>query len=208
MKRAIACILSLVILLSAIPFQALAAENCASKQDALFELACEVFPEYTSIIRKQVNTAEIAPFSDNANHIAFMETRKISDTESLSIAQMTNGAVVVLKNNTSIFSIDYPDSSFANSSHGVSGSATFEVACNYAGCGTFNLSNVKFAIEYSGNDYFTSYGTANPGSGVSVGSKTLSSTYMSYPITFKFSQTLSVTLELYFSNDQLVARIN
>lgn len=204
MKKAIAYALSLLLLLTAIPVQAFAVENSQSEHDALIELACEVFPEYTSIICAEPNAACPTPFSNEINSVIFSETRRISDTESLGITQLASGQVIILKNDSSVFSITKENSSTSNiTTVGVSGTANFIVTCNST-VGTFTLSNVRFVIYYTGSDYFSNYGTADP-SGVSVGSTTKSSTYINYNLTFTGVQLVS--LELFFSNDQLVARI-
>ena len=105
MKRIFSLILALLMLIVSVPLTTTASEQEVSRHDYLIELACDTFPEYASIIRGQ-NTFSHASLHSDSNGVIFSETRTISDTETLNIAQLSSGNVIITKGNVSSFPID------------------------------------------------------------------------------------------------------
>lgn len=86
MKKLISVCLSLVILFTLFPINGFAAENTQSEYDQLIALACDVFPEYATAIHNSVNTPYINSRSIGNPTVISQETRRLSDTEALTVA--------------------------------------------------------------------------------------------------------------------------
>lgn len=208
MKKLLSACFAVILILTMLPLNAMAAEESTSEYDELMALACEVFPEYASAIRgANTNTYALSRSTDN-DEVVFSETRSISDTESLNLTQLASGNVIVLvsKSQDSV-SITVPSSSTSDiTTVGVAGTASFKVAATAASGYTFVLSNVSFTIYYYGSCYFTNYGSVTQSSVYSYTLKKQSSSEIIYGINFTaqhFTQ-----LDLYFSNNQLYAVVS
>lgn len=204
MKKYISILLSFLMLLTMLPLEVFASEDTISEHDELIALACDVFPEYASEIRGEI-TNYATPASVNPNEVVFSETRKVSNTQDLGITQFASGQIIVCSSNYDWASITVPNSSTSDiSTVGLTGTATFKVTASDSFSGTFTLSNVKYTIYYTGSDYFTNTGTYSTNK-CQIGTTSLSSTYINYPLTFQRSG--YCTFELYFDNNQLVAEV-
>lgn len=209
MKKTISFILSFVILFTMMPTYTLAAEASMTDNNQLIALACEVFPEYASIILGEQIGLQMQSRSVNSDEVVFSETRQISDNQSMNISLLASGEVIVIQEDISSFDLTLKNSNTSDiTTVGVSGSASFTVTSN-SGSGTFTLSNVQFVIYYNSSDYFSSTGSASVDNGAAIGSYSTSSTHIHYPITFNMTGAtkLPVDFQVYFSNNKLVARI-
>lgn len=168
--------------------------------------ACEVFPEYADAINSDNISANSRTRSLAADEVVYTETRSLSDTESITLSQMSSGNVIVISRQESSSYLDININS-SNTSDittvGVSGTVTFTVAMSFIANEYFTLSNVGFIIYYNGNHYFNNPGTVIKSSGVMIGEESISTTYINYPLTF-LQYPYLVDLRLYFNNDQLV----
>lgn len=205
MKRILSFLFAVMIIFSIYPVNATAAESSLSGYEELINLACDVFPEYALAI--QGGNANNSDYSRSSNQIILEETREISETQSLSISMLSNGEVIVLRNNSSgQLDLTVPDSSSTDIlTVGVSGCATFEVASSQWHY-YFMLSDVKYTIYYTGSDYFMNYGTPYYQALYSI-SADESNTRIAYSLHVTQQYTQFRTFELYFENDHLIAKV-
>lgn len=209
-RRFLSVLLTAVLLLTMMPFSAMAAED-TSEHDRLIALACEAFPEYASNIRNEGAVACGYSASAASNEIIYQETRPISDTESISIARSANGAIVIVDAVSSV-NLNYSLNP-TNTSNGVTGTVSFTVTSNWAS-GTFRLNNVGFEISYSASDSFSSYGTPSTSNGyftVKYNKVSTSSTSIFYTVSYIASN--SANNEYYnfvvsIDNDQITVAIH
>lgn len=207
MKKLISICLCAIMMLTMLPVGVYAAESDFSERDELIALACEVFPEYAYLILSDASSVNIkSPRTSDTSNVIMSQTRNISDTESLTISQLSSGSVIIIQQSTSSFPITIVDSSTSDISNvGVSGTASFKMTCT-GGLGTFYLNNVRFTIYYNASDYFTNTGTASYDNNVLLGDVNTSSTFIDYNIVFNAQgHQLQGTFWLYFSNNQLIA---
>ena len=190
-------------LLTAFPVNAFAAENTDSKYDQLIELACEVFPEYEDSIRgEHINTYAL-PRSTDPYEVIYRESRKISDTETLSISMLASGGTIVLLSGMEAVDLSVTHQDIASiGSIGKSGTASFQVALDGA---VFELSGVQFVIYNYDNDSFTSYGTVTDNTFSSYTCLDQSTTNIKYSIHAGNNASGFFTFRLYFDNNQLIA---
>ena len=183
MKRVMSILLAAVLLLTMMPFAAFADESEASKRDELLAQACEVFPEYASMIQGE-NVAPQSLPQDGGNEKLFEEYRDISDTTTMSIVGYMSGDVYITKQTTSGYEITYSTSNVSSGVTGVRGFVTFDATCSNAP-GLFTLKDVQFQILYNASDYFMSYGTPiYDNTTTQIGTPSLSASRICYPITF------------------------
>lgn len=203
MKKLISVCLSLVILFTLFPINGFAAENTQSEYDQLIALACDVFPEYATAIHNSVNTPYINSRSIGNPTVISQETRRLSDTEALTVALLSSGDVIVIS--TDDVKIDkYGQSITESPETGVSGRVSFNVAAyGYL----FKLLSVNYAIENYSNCSFTSPGTVTYCSFLNYNRHQYTSTNLSYTLKFGSISTQFFMFRLYFSNNQLIADI-
>lgn len=206
MKRFMCIFVSILMLVSIFPFHVFANECTTSQYDELIELACEVFPEYASAIRSENTSYNSRAISTDCDKIVYQETRSISDTESLSIALTSSGNAIVLKQNYEFFILSVPSSNSTDITNvGISGTATFDIASyGYH----FKLSNVQYTIYYYSGDYFTNYGYVSANTFITHGLIEESPSRISYYVRVGTEATSIVYLDLYFSNNQLIAELD
>lgn len=210
MKRFLSILVAVVMLLTTVPFAAMAATDEADEHDRLIALACEVFPEYASDIRNENASIDTYSYSNEPDSIVYQYTRPVSDTETLTIAKTARGQVVVVEADDPMrltYTLDP-----VNSSSGITGTVSFTITSTQ-GSGTFKLSNIGFRIFYNSNDYFTSYGTESVSHGyytVRPNRTSATSTRINYAISFIAPNT---AYSLYFQfgtvimNDQISASV-
>ena len=208
MKRVLSILLAAVLLLTMMPFAAFADESEASERDRLLAQACEVFPEYASMIRGEYVAPQNLP-QDGGNEKLFEEHRDISETTSMSIVGYKSGDVYVTEQTTSGFEITYSTSNVSSSVTGVRGFVTFNATCTNSS-GLFKLKDVQIQILYNASDYFMSYGTPYyDGIITEIGEKSLSASRIYYAITFNANS--AGTSRIYadfvvcFNNDKVYA---
>lgn len=206
MKRTLSIIVLALFLVTMLPFSAFAAESGEYEREQLLAKACEVFPEYASLIRGgDVATCSL-PSGEKPTVIS-QETRYVSETETLTVARLTDSSVIVTDaryNN----SIAITGSSTSNVGPDVIGSASFQVT-NSAQSGVFNYNSVGFIITNGASGSFTSYGTPSKNTRMAYNKITESSTNIEYALTFGYgtSAMLYYDFNLYFSGGQLKAYV-
>lgn len=205
MKKLVAVILCFVLTFSLFPISTYATETNESDYNRLINLACSVFPEYSSLILNKNPNSNRSSVS-STDELIHTETRHISDTEALSISVYSSGNVIIIDTNYSYVEIEVSSSNMNSIGNvGVSGTATFEVTVTARPNEYFKLSGVGFTIYYTGSDYFTNTGICSMSSNVyTSGTTTITSTLIQYPIVF-VSQPTAYCFRLYFDNDKLYA---
>lgn len=178
MKKLISVCLALVMLLTAFPVNAFAAENTDSEYDQLMELACEVFPEYADRINNTPNRSTTARSVEPKTVVAD-ETRFVGDSSYLNYKEYSDGTILltqVRNNDGDDFKYDLTTNSYSTGAGATTANIT--VKAYYAGGNTssyFKLSNMIYTTVSNGYDTINSTGTASTTSGCSVMS--------GYPIT-------------------------
>ena len=186
MRKIVSIFLSILLTFS-VGINVVAAKTAEQNEhDELIKLACEVFPEYAEKIRNESPVTYSAPNSESADAIVFSETRRVSDTESLSITQLARGALIITSSEVEYGKISITDSSSSGVGSDRIGNASFKVTCSEA-TGVFVYKSVGFIIHSNGSGYFTSYGSTSGTSGVAIGSHSESSNGISYYLTFNMS---------------------
>lgn len=210
MKRLISLVISAILLVNTFSLCASAAETSASERDELIALACNAFPEYASTIREGTSPYSSPSRSASSDQIVFSETRDVSENESITVSLYASGDVIIIDQGLDAFPITIVDeNTSAISNVGVSGTADFKMTG--PGRGIFKLNNVSFVIYYYASDYFTNNGTIdlpdNTYNDVAYVEISNSTTFIQYNVTFNMSgQPKSAPFQLYFSDNQLVAR--
>lgn len=209
MKKLISICLALVMLLTAFPLNAFAAENTESEYDQLMALACEVFPEYASTITAAYSDSLSRARSSADYSVVHSETRNVSDNESMTLALLASGDVFLIDNQTTTTSISIPSQSTTDISNvGVNGTATFKFTSTLdSGC-VATLSNVGFTLWYYATSHFTYYGDATYNGFYYFNCGGASESEIKYSIGFgPLSSGMFVSVRLYFANGQLVVEV-
>ena len=209
MRKLISVVMATLILLT-MPLNAFATgDDSTYTHEELIQLACDVFPEYTALIRGERNSTYALPKSSEGNDIIFTETRDVSDAETVSISLLSSGDVIIVSG-VSSFDIEKQNSSVSTVGSDIIGSTTFHVTSVQAK-GNFYLKNVGFIITQGGTGNFTSYGSPDTidilGNEVFYSDYYPSSTYIHYTITFPATAPQIVELEVYFSNGKVVGAL-
>ena len=210
MKRFLSILVAVVMLLTTVPFAAMAATDEADEHDRLIALACEVFPEYASDIRNENASIDTYSYSNEPDSIVYQYTRPVSDTETLTIAKTARGQVVVVEADDPM-RLTYTLAP-VNSSSGITGTVSFTITSTQ-GSGTFKLSNIGFKIFYNSSDYFTSYGTVSIDNGyytISANRSSATSIRINYDMSFVApnpAYNLLFKFGVVIMDDQISARV-
>lgn len=129
MKRAIALCLSIVMALCMMPVHALASDQSTAKRTELISLACEVFPEYSEVIRGEKNTTFGLTRFSNSNEIIVCETRSVSENQEITYTEFSDGTAIVASNEYEYSSTISDRESSGSATHTV---INIEVTCNKA----------------------------------------------------------------------------
>lgn len=204
MKKCLSVIIAITLFLSVFPLTAFAAED-TSEYDALMDLACEVFPEYAASIRNSASSRTFSSRSADELSVVYQETRRISDTESLTLAQLSSGDVIVINSSSDVTVNKYGSNITDTPETGISGRVSFKIAAyGY----TFNLFDVRYTIANYYNCYFDSPGNVISSDFLSYSLYENTSTAIGYALRFGSASTHFFTFKLYFSNNQLIAEID
>lgn len=179
MKRYFSIILSIVLFVSALPLNVFAIEDALSEHEELIELACEVFPEYSSKILGEIhssNASNARSLSAPTREELFTETRKYGENSSLIYTEYSDGLVLIT-------AVSDPESDGCehdityNERHTGAGAttvsmtvrATYNGASSYGyGCtGYFKISNFQYTTISGDYDYINSVGTATESGDIS-----------------------------------------
>lgn len=181
-----------------------AAENSQSEYDQLIALACEVFPEYSSAILNSADLPSINSRSVSNPSVVSQETRQLSESEALTVAQLSSDDVIVISSKDVTIE-KFGQSTTESPETGVSGRVSFNVAAyGYL----FKLLNVNYTIENYSNCNFTSPGTVSHCSFLDWNRHQYTSTNLSYTLKYGSNGIQFFKFRLYFNNNQLIADID
>lgn len=168
MKKCLSLILAFVMMLTMLPMGVLAAEENTSEKETLAEKACEVFPEYTTLIRGEVSTYATPYNAEEPAQVIKQEIRPVSDTENIILSIFSDGNAVVVDEYvasvTKIASNEYP---FSGGARVVQSYKIFHT--NPAFLGVLNINNTEFYIYTDAPDRITSLGSPEPDSWTEAG---------------------------------------
>lgn len=209
MKRFLSLLIAVVMIATTLPLSASSTGMRTHEQQELLDLACEVFPEYSYLIRGDQISSNSESRTSSTNDVLFTKTRYISENKSLTITLLSGSDVVVTTGEISWCDFSGSSSNIWTDSSGIRGYASYEITSTEA-FGTFSLRNIQFQIMFHSNDYFTNYGTASYSSGIALGTVTNTPTQISYNITFNAygAAKRPFTFTVYFANNQVVGNIN
>lgn len=158
MKKCLSLVLTFVLLLSAIPFGAFAAETNQPSYDLLIQKASVAFPEYTE--KMQNPAVNYASFSRTASprELLVSETRSISNTETITYTEYSDG--VILLSSTTLTADTTTQDYVTGSTYR---KITVDIEAAYTGDkkGYFYLEGVTYRLNDSDYDVITSAGTAS-----------------------------------------------
>lgn len=179
MKRTIAIIMLLVILLTTAILPVYAAEPASEKAE-IIDLACQAFPEYTDIICGRVPASRARSNTNEKPEMVFSETRSISDDQSISITYYSDGGALLTR---STIVCDMSEN-IANSSKYTYWTVTGEFTTTYTDYpGVFTISNAEFRISTDGTHTVTDDGNIST-SGCSSSGNYSSTTEVKYGVRF------------------------
>ena len=161
MKKFLSLLIAFAMVFTVFPFTAFASEN-TYEEIQIATKACAAFPEYADKIQAKLQNADaqIAAFSDSPRTIVTNETRDISDKESITYTEFSDGLILLASS-----SVSHSVSSGGSSTSGSKTTYTITISTSlvgYSGC-TAKLKNVKYVIDTSGYDKITSAGTTEKG---------------------------------------------
>ena len=161
MKKVISLCLAALMLMTVLPFSALAANANMSERDQLIALACDTFPEYASKIRGEGLSIDSVLRSTQSRELVIEETRSLSESESISYIEYSDGSVYLL---------DYyiiPEYFYVDSSSDSATSTLYtcqiNISCNFNSGAYGHITDLKYIISYSGFDQITDVGTPMKG---------------------------------------------
>lgn len=165
MKKFMALLLSLSLLLTMMPLCASAAELEQQGYDTLINKAATIFPEYAGKLLNPTYSPFSSARSASPRVLVVKETRPFSDTESITYTEYSDGLILLSAydvdyESTIVGSIPHPNLSVKN--YTINITATSVVDGYY---GYFYINNVSYRINAGLNTYdsITNFGTAKKG---------------------------------------------
>lgn len=180
MKKAISIFLCLAMILSVVPMYASAA--AANEHDELIASASKAFPEYAELLNNPPMVAATRS-ANTEDKVVFRETRDISKDKKITLDVYESGKAMIME--SQLFPVEVTESYGSEEGFDYLGTISYRVTCNGAN-GVFSLNGVKYKIFRGKSGSFTSYGTASTDSACAIGTKNLSSTSMTFPLTFNW----------------------
>lgn len=153
MRRLFIYLLTICVTFSILVTPAHAAENSTSEREQLIHLACDVFPEYASILRGEDNSYLINTRSISEPTVVYSETRSVSENCELMYTQYSNGRATATQ-----FTYTEVDRSAEVGAGIITTTLTIKVACTDSP-GVFTLSNIQYSISQSTYDFFVGEGS-------------------------------------------------
>ena len=191
MKKLFALLLVFAMIFATLPFTAFASE-ATSMQSQLTIKACNAFPEYANKIRaqeQQIAHNQLSVLSNQSKDVIINETRDISDTESITYTEFSNGVIMLTGSSVSYdVESDNTSTSGSNVNHTVD---IYAELVGYPNCHV-NLYDIKYTIVKNGYDKITSKGTSVKGS------KCTGCSVAIYPSTESSSSKAKLTADIYF----------
>lgn len=207
MKKLLAMLLSLIMVFTLVPLGVSASEVEESNHTTLVDKAVAAFPEYAE---RLLNPSYSSTYARSATDrvLVVKETRSISDTESITYAEYSDGVILL-----SDYDFTY-DSSLDNSYYGSTLRNVvidIEAACilNGSTLGSFFLDDVSYIFYYGDNNFdcITGTGTGTKRGGCTSATRT---TYieneslegyatLSYKLAFRVSSSAGAIVESYLT---------
>lgn len=165
MKKFMALLLSLSLLLTMMPLYASAAEQEQKRGDTLINKAVFLFPEYSEKLLNPTYKPTDSTRATTARALVVKETRPFSNTESITYTEYSDGLILL-----SAYDVDYttevvgpyphPNLSVRNFTINIEATS---VVTGYRGY--FELNNVSYTINTGLNNYdcITNFGTGIKG---------------------------------------------
>ncbi len=163
MKKLFALLLVFAMIFATLPFTAFASE-ATSMQSQLTIKACNAFPEYANKIRAQEQQAskeKLSITSNQSKDVVINETRNISDKESITYTEFSDGLIMLTTS-----SVSYSTTTTHVISSGSRTYYTMDILAElvgFSGCHA-TLHNVKYIIDTNGYDKINSFGYSTRGS--------------------------------------------
>lgn len=212
MKRLLSYILSISMIVSLLASYAHASPIDKAAHDELVNLACEVFPEYTSIITNSSCNSRSVFLNTECPEIVFSETRSISDTTCLSYIELSDDTCfLALASSSSDLT---PSASYSITNSTISGSTTTDtisiVATYSPSSGVVRISGLQYTIYAYSYDRFTNTGSISTQNGATCRGyypqyvETSSSpAYFYYSLAFPYyGQFIGMHIDLRLQNNQ------
>lgn len=172
MRKFVSLFLTLALLLTTISFEVSATEIEQSSYDSLIQKAAAAFPEYAEKIQNPKNSAYLYSRDATPRELLVSETRPISDVESITYAEYSDGLIL-------LSGYDFTcDSTVVDSSTGSTYkkyTIDVEAACIAEGYnGYFYLDGVSYILRngYDNFDSITAPGTERKGTNCVSASRT------------------------------------
>lgn len=180
-KKLLVMLLVMSMVFTMIPFGVSAAEEKDTNRISIVEKAASAFPEYAD---KLMNPSHSSTYTRSAADRVLItkETRPISDTESITYAEYSDG-VILLSSYDEPFRYETTQTTYPGD---VIKRVVMDVEAAYVWngttLGTFYLNDVTYVCDYGLNDfdYFVSAGTATKGYGCSYANRTTYRQYEDY----------------------------
>ena len=145
MKKLFALLLVFAMIFATLPFTAFASE-ATSMQSQLTIKACNAFPEYANKIRaqeQQIAHNQLSVLSNQSKDVIINETRDISDTESITYTEFSNGVIMLTGSSVSYdVESDNTATSGSNVNHTVD---IYAELVGYPNCHV-NLYDIKYTM--------------------------------------------------------------
>lgn len=163
MKRLFALVLSLILVISMMPVDAVATES-NSERDELIALACEVFPEYANKISTTITVVNSHSRSVDSREIVASESRSASNGDIITYTEYSDG--LILLSDTEFYSqITYNDRQTGANATVVD--ISIRATCNLTNKAV-TINNIIYTLNGSGYDSINAAGTASTVSGTSA----------------------------------------
>ena len=159
MKKMFAILLIVAVAVSALTLNVSAVgieQNETQKRNEIIEKACQVFPEYASIIRNEDSSALFSrkSYTDAKPVVVCEKTRPVGPNRNITYTELSDGAVVLAS-----YEFNATDETTHEPTHGgnTKYTATVDVMCT-ASDGIFTLRNIRYTIS-DGYDKITNSGS-------------------------------------------------
>lgn len=159
MKRLLSVLAVMLLLLTMLPFSAVAVETETSERELLISSACKVFPEYATKICSDIHSTTYGLNQrTNRKELVVTETRSISENEQITYSEYSDGSVYLV--GASINPWYLVDSGVSDSSSTTVYTGRFIITSNVNENALVVINNIKYAIVNGAPNYIISKGSA------------------------------------------------
>ena len=159
MKRLLSALAVMLLLLTMLPFSAVAVETETSERELLISLACKVFPEHATKICSDIHSTTYGLNQrTNRKELVVTETRSISENEQITYSEYSDGSVYLV--GASIDPWYLVDSGVSDSSSTTVYTGRFIITSNVNENALVVINNIKYAIVNGAPNYIISKGSA------------------------------------------------